>query len=138
MLGALLKRVTRDVWGGHEPEDVYLCSVMPCVRKKGESMRPEFVAAGGVRDVDEVITTRDLGALLRRSSIHPGEEEESGFDSPLGQGSGAGQLFGVTGGVMVGTGYDEEGRKKKKFAEGRGGEGRSKGDILYLIMVRLL
>ena len=38
MLGALLKRVTHDVWGGHGPEDVYLCSVMPCVRKKGESM----------------------------------------------------------------------------------------------------
>jgi NADP-reducing hydrogenase subunit HndD len=65
MLGALLKRVTRDVWGGHTPEDVYLVSVMPCARKKAESERPQFVT-NGVRDVDEVITTRDLGALLRR------------------------------------------------------------------------
>ena len=99
MLGALLKRVTRDVWGGHEPEDVFLVSVMPCVRKKGESLRPEF-AAGGVRDVDEVITTRDLGALLRLRGIDPGTLEPSAFDRPFGEGSGAGQLFGVTGGVM--------------------------------------
>ena len=99
MLGALLKRVTRDVWGGHEPEDVFLVSVMPCVRKKGESLRPEY-ATGGVRDVDEVITTRDLGALLRLRGIDPGSLEPSAFDQPLGEGSGAGQLFGVTGGVM--------------------------------------
>ena len=43
----------RPWWGGHAPEDVYLVSVMPCVRKKGESDRPEFTV-GGVRDVDEV------------------------------------------------------------------------------------
>jgi hypothetical protein len=48
------------------------------------SVRPEFEAAGGVRDVDEVITTRDLGALLRRAGIDPGDLEPSEFDSPLG------------------------------------------------------
>lgn len=99
MLGALLKRVTHDVWGGLSPQEIYLCSVMPCVRKKGESMKPEFII-GGVRDVDEVVTTRDLGALLWRAGIDPGDLEESEYDSPLGPGSGAGQLFGVTGGVM--------------------------------------
>jgi iron only hydrogenase large subunit-like protein len=59
-------------------------------------MRPEFT----VRDVDEVITTRDMGALLRRSGVDPGNLEDSTFDFPLGPGSGAGTLFGVTGGVM--------------------------------------
>jgi len=99
MLGALLKRVTKDVWGGHEPEDIFLVSVMPCVRKKGESQKPQYVTSG-VRDVDEVITTRDLGALLRSKGINPKFLAPQSFDDPLGHGSGAGQIFGVTGGVM--------------------------------------
>ena len=99
MLGALLKRVTKDVWGGHEPEQIYLASVMPCVRKKAESEKPQYVTSG-VRDVDEVITTRDLGALLRLKGIDPANLPPEQFDNPLGKGTGAGQLFGVTGGVM--------------------------------------
>jgi NADP-reducing hydrogenase subunit HndD len=99
MLGALLKRVTKDVWGGHEPEDIFLVSVMPCVRKKGESQKPQYLTSG-VRDVDEVITTRDLGALLRSKGINPKFLAPQSFDDPLGHGSGAGQIFGVTGGVM--------------------------------------
>jgi iron only hydrogenase large subunit-like protein len=73
---------------------------MPCVRKKGESMRSEYVF-NGVRDVDEVITTRDLAALLRAKRIDPASlDPAASFDAPFGRGSGAGQLFGVTGGVM--------------------------------------
>ena len=83
-----------------DPSDVFLVSVMPCVRKKGESMRPEYVI-NGVRDVDEVITTRDLAALLRAKRVDPASlDPDASFDAPFGRGSGAGQLFGVTGGVM--------------------------------------
>ena len=53
-----------------------------------------------LRRYNVVVTTRDLGALLRRAGIHPGDLQDSEFDSPLGKGSGAGMLFGVTGGVM--------------------------------------
>jgi iron-only hydrogenase group A len=106
MYGAVLKRFSKDLLGC-EPHEIYLCSVMPCVRKKGESDAPVFVK-DGVRDVDNVITTKDLGLLLRRRGIDPLELEPQQFDSPFhseeargsGLGSGAGQLFGATGGVM--------------------------------------
>jgi iron only hydrogenase large subunit-like protein len=106
MYGAVLKRFSKDLLGC-EPHEIYLCSVMPCVRKRGESDAPVFVK-DGVRDVDNVITTKDLGLLLRRRGIDPLELEPQQFDSPFhseeargsGLGSGAGQLFGATGGVM--------------------------------------
>lgn len=77
---------------------------MPCVKKRGESDHPVFTH-DGVRDVDNVITTRDLGDLLRLHCIVPSELEPEAYDSPFqleeqnsdGLGSGAGQLFGATG-----------------------------------------
>lgn len=89
------------------PDEIYVCSVMPCVRKRGESDEPVF-AKGGIRDVDNVITTKDLGAMLQAKGIDPLELEPMQYDSPFqsqeakesGLGSGAGQLFGATGGVM--------------------------------------
>jgi iron-only hydrogenase group A len=106
MYGAVLKRFSKDLLGC-EPHDIYCCSVMPCVRKRGESDAPVFIK-DGVRDVDNVITTKDLGLLLRSRGIDPLELEPKQFDSPFqseeangsGLGSGAGQLFGATGGVM--------------------------------------
>ena len=98
MLGALLKRVTRDVWGGHEPEDVFLVSVMPCVRKKASRFAPN-TPPGRPRRRRGHHHARSRRALRLRG-IDPGSLEPSAFDQPLGEGSGAGQLFGVTGGVM--------------------------------------
>ena len=101
MYGALIKHYSEDLLG-ESAGKVYLTSVMPCVRKRGESDRDCF-AHDGLRDVDNVITTRDLGQLLRRKGVDPGELEPAPFDSPFqtnGEGSGAGQLFGATGGVM--------------------------------------
>lgn len=107
MYGALVKNYCQD-WFGEKPGNVYFTSVMPCVRKRSESDHECFAhTEGGVRlrDVDNVITTRDLGQLLRMKGIDPGELEPIHFASPLssnknGAGSGAGQLFGATGGVM--------------------------------------
>jgi iron only hydrogenase large subunit-like protein len=64
MLGALLKRVTHDVWGGHAPEDMYLVSVMPCVRKKGESDRPEFTVGRALYTSPLVTSTRVVVSLI--------------------------------------------------------------------------
>lgn len=101
MYGALIKHYCNELLG-EKPGKVYLTSVMPCVRKRGESDR-ECFANDGLRDVDNVVTTQDLGQMLRKKGINPAELEPLPFDSPFqmdGTGSGAGQLFGATGGVM--------------------------------------
>jgi iron-only hydrogenase group A len=101
MYGAFLKEYSEEILG--QPADkVYFTSVMPCVRKRGESDRAAF-EHNGIRDIDNVITTKDLGQLLRLKGIDMAELEPVKFDSPFeidGTGSGAGQLFGATGGVM--------------------------------------
>lgn len=91
-----------------EPDEIYMCSVMPCVRKRGESDELVFRFEDGLREVDNVITTKDLGAMLQAKGIDPLELEPMPYDSPFqskeaqgsGLGTGAGQLFGATGGVM--------------------------------------
>lgn len=103
MYGSLLKEYSEEMLG-FPAEQVYLTSVMPCVRKRGESDRHAF-EHDGIRAVDNVITTKDLGMLLRFKGIHPADLLPQKFDSPFqmdgdGKGSGAGQLFGATGGVM--------------------------------------
>ena len=101
MYGAMLKEFSMKMF--HEaPERIYLCSVMPCVRKRGESDHKVFVH-NGVREVDNVITTKDLAMILRSKQINPFDLGVELFDSPFqsdGIGTGAGQLFGATGGVM--------------------------------------
>ena len=106
MYGAVLKKFSKELLDC-EPEQVYFCSVMPCIHKRGESDRPVFQHKG-VRDVDNVITTKDLGTMLKQNGIDPLELEPMRYDSPFqsqkasgsGLGTGAGQLFGATGGVM--------------------------------------
>lgn len=101
MYGAFIKRFSDELFGKHK-SDVYFTSIMPCVRKKGESDRPVFVK-DGVREVDNVVTTKDIAEIMRRKKIMPSELDRVPFDSPFqqedGAGTGAGQLFGVTGGV---------------------------------------
>ena len=107
MYGAVLKRLSKELIGC-EPHEIYICSVMPCVLKKTESDAPIFVN-DGVRDLDNVITTKDVGVMLRIRNIDPLSLEPKQYDSPFqveevtgggsGLGTGAGQLFGSTGGV---------------------------------------
>ena len=109
MYGAVVKCNSQELFG-RPAEEIYTCSVMPCVKKRGESDHAIFTI-NGVRDVDNVITTKDLGALLSKHGIDPRTLDPMPFDSPFqneevsddtddGTGSGAGQLFGATGGVM--------------------------------------
>ncbi len=82
-----------------EPEKIFCVSVMPCVAKKAESELPTMKTAHGF-DVDLVLTTRELVRLLRADHIDPAALPEEPLDSPLGTHTGAGVIFGATGGVM--------------------------------------
>jgi len=74
-------------------------SVMPCIAKKYEAARPEHCTSGA-RDVDYVITTRELSKMLKEGGIDLRHMEDEEFDSPLGESTGAGVIFGAGGGVL--------------------------------------
>ena len=84
---------------GVEPEKICCVSIMPCVAKKAECELPTM-AAGHGPDVDMVLTTRELVRMLRADQISPATMPEEALDSPLGTHTGAGVIFGATGGVM--------------------------------------
>ena len=98
MFGAMAKTYFAQK-KGIDPNNICCISIMPCVSKKREaelfSMR-----SSGTHDVDIVLTTRELIRLLRAEHINPAILEEQPFDNPLGQSTGAGVIFGATGGVM--------------------------------------
>ena len=98
MFGAIAKSYYAEKIGV-KPEDLVVVSVMPCQAKKYEAARPEF-APGGVKDVDYVVTTRELVRLLHEAGINLANLENEDYDSPLGESTGAGVIFGVTGGVL--------------------------------------
>lgn len=98
MFGAVLKTYYAEKMG-LDPKDIVSVSVMPCTAKKFELGRDDQSAAG-VPDVDISITTRELARLIRRLGINFRNLPEEEFDSPLGSGTGAAVIFGVTGGVM--------------------------------------
>ncbi|MCI1821359.1 MAG: [FeFe] hydrogenase, group A [Megasphaera sp.] len=84
---------------GIDPAHIVSVSVMPCTAKKAECVRPQL-RDSGYQDVDIVITTRELGRMLREAGIDFRSIRAVDFDSPLGYGSGAGAIFGSSGGVM--------------------------------------
>lgn len=84
---------------GIDPKDIVTVSVMPCTAKKFEAARPEM-GREGRQDVDIVLTTRELIKLIKYVGLSFGQLPETEFDSPLGTASGAGAIFGTTGGVM--------------------------------------
>ena len=98
MFGAVVKTYYAQKMGW-DPHDIVSVSVMPCTAKKYEASRPEL-GRDGYRDVDFVLTTRELAKLIRYEGLDLSVLPESEFDSPLGIGSGAGAIFGATGGVM--------------------------------------
>lgn len=81
------------------PEDIFVTSIMPCTAKKFECQRPEM-AASGTRDVDVVLTTRELGKMIRAAGIEFTRLPDDEMDAPLGVSSGAADIFANTGGVM--------------------------------------
>lgn len=82
-----------------DPAKIVTVSVMPCTAKKYEAARPEL-SDSGFTDIDIVITTRELGRMMRSLNIDFANLPEAEFDSPLGTGTGAAVIFGTTGGVM--------------------------------------
>ena len=98
MFGAVLKSYYAEK-EGIDPAKVYVVSIMPCTAKKFEAARPEL-AATGYSDVDVVLTTRELARMIREAGIDFKDLAERHFDDPMGEATGAGVIFGATGGVM--------------------------------------
>ncbi|MGI6721417.1 MAG: NADH-dependent [FeFe] hydrogenase, group A6 [Anaerovoracaceae bacterium] len=98
MFGAVLKSYYAEK-EGLDPRDVVVVSIMPCTAKKFESKRPEM-EVNGIRDVDIVLTTRELAKMIYDVGIDFTNLGDSDFDDPFGEATGAGVIFGATGGVM--------------------------------------
>lgn len=99
MFGAVAKSYYAELLGV-EPERIYCVSVMPCLAKKHECALPSMNDAGAGQDVDAVLTTREITRMIRAEHIRPQTLAEEAFDQPLGTATGAGVIFGATGGVM--------------------------------------
>ncbi len=98
MFGALIKTFYAEK-KGIDPKDIVSVAVMPCSAKKFECNRPEMNDSG-FKDVDFGLTTRELGQMIKEAGIYLPEMPKSHFDDPFGDASGAGLIFGATGGVM--------------------------------------
>ncbi|WP_027356557.1 NADH-dependent [FeFe] hydrogenase, group A6 [Desulfofundulus thermocisternus] len=98
MFGALAKTYYAQK-EGIDPARIFVVSIMPCTAKKYEAGRPEMNSSG-YRDVDVVLTTRELGRMLKQAGIDFESLPEEEYDAPLGISTGAGVIFGATGGVM--------------------------------------
>ena len=98
MLGSLIKSYYAEKIEA-DPKDMYVVSIMPCTAKKFEINRHEM-KNNGYPNVDAVLTTRELGQMVRESGVDFTQLEDSEYDSPLGMSTGAAAIFGATGGVM--------------------------------------
>ena len=98
MFGAIIKSYFADKYN-IDKEKICVVSVMPCIAKKYECSRDEM-EVDGIRDVDYVITTRELARMIKQANMDFCELEDGKFDEPMGEASGAGAIFGTTGGVM--------------------------------------
>lgn len=99
MFGALIKSVFAERIGV-APENIRCISIMPCTAKKGEAELPTMKSAAGTPDVDYVLTTREIMRMLRAEQVDLQKVWESAFDHIFGEYTGAGVIFGATGGVM--------------------------------------
>ncbi len=127
MFGAILKTYYAEK-EGIDPAKIFVVSVMPCVAKKFESSRDEM-ECDGLRDVDAVITTRELAQMIKQSGIKFRDLPDEEFDNPFERATGAGVIFGATGGVTeaaLRTVYEIVEKKpldKVEFEAVRGTEG---------------
>ena len=99
MLGALMK-VYYAKKIGVDPKDLFVVSVMPCTAKKEEIRRPHQQAVAGVYDIDVVITTRELARMISNAGVMFKNLPDEEFDPAFGISTGAGYIFGTSGGVM--------------------------------------
>ncbi len=133
MFGAILKTYYAQK-EGIDSSKIYVVSVMPCIAKKFERQRPEMKEEE-LYDVDNVITTRELARMIKQANIDFTKLEDSEFDNPMGEATGAAAIFGTTGGVMeaalrtaqdILTGEDLE---KIDFKAVRGGKGIKRATV---------
>ncbi len=99
MMGAMVKSYYAEQIG-KKPDEIFHVSIMPCTSKKYEITRDEHMYSSGQKDVDVVITTRELARMIKSAGIKFSELEDEEADPALGIYSGAGTIFGATGGVM--------------------------------------
>ncbi len=127
MFGAVLKSYYAEK-NNIDPSKIVNVSVMPCVAKKFEAARPEM-ENGALRDVDIVISTRELARMIKQSGIKFAELPDEQFDKPFEEATGAGVIFGATGGVMeaalrtVAEIVEKKPLDKIEFTQVRGTEG---------------
>lgn len=127
MLGSLYKKSLSDD-KTTAAEDIIMVTVMPCTAKKHEILRPEFAREYG-RDVDYVLTTRELALMIKEMGLNFDLLEQDSFDPPFGFYTGGGVLFGNSGGVTeavlryVGEKFDQEKTDRYIFKSARGQEG---------------
>ena len=133
MFGTLTKTYYAEKMG-IDPKDIYTVSIMPCTAKKYEAARKEMVH-DNIRNIDVVLTTREFARMIMAANIDFVKIEEDTFDAPFGITTGAGAIFGVTGGVMeaalrtvseLATGKELQ---VLEFSEVRGMEGIKKAEL---------
>ena len=133
MFGAILKSYYASK-AGIDPKKMFVVSVMPCIAKKFERQREEMKNEE-LDNVDAVLTTRELARMIKQANIDFVELEDSEFDDPMGEATGAGAIFGTTGGVMeaaLRTAYETitgEELKKLDFEAVRGEKGIKKATV---------
>ena len=99
MFGSVAKTYYAEKMG-IDPEKIFVVSVMPCTAKKFEAERVDHSAVKGLADIDASITVRELARMIKKAGINFKNIPDMEFDAPFGLGSGAGTIFGATGGVM--------------------------------------
>lgn len=129
--------IAKNYWAqkmGIPKEKLVVVSVMPCLAKKYECDRPEF-KSDGIPDVDYSLSTRELARIIKRSNISLANMPEGEFDNPMGESTGAGVIFGATGGVMeaalrsVYEIYTGQTLPRIEFQEVRGMEGIREAEV---------
>ena len=99
MFGSVAKTYYAEKMG-LDPKDIFVVSVMPCTAKKFEAERTDHSAVAGLADIDASITVRELARMIKKAGINFRMIPDAEFDAPFGLASGAGTIFGATGGVM--------------------------------------
>ena len=133
MFGALIKSYYAEKIGV-APEKIAVISVMPCIAKKFEANRDQM-NVNGIKDVDYVITTRELARMIKQAGLDFVNLVDSNFDDPMGEATGAAAIFGTTGGVMeaaLRTAYEKitgDNLKEVNFEAVRGEEGIKRATV---------
>ena len=133
MFGAVIKTYYAQK-EGIDPNKIYVVSVMPCIAKKFERQRNQM-QNNGLYDVDAVLTTRELARMIKQANIEFTKLEDSNFDDPMGEATGAAAIFGTTGGVMeaaLRTAQDTltgKSLEKIDFEAVRGGDGIKRATV---------